>query len=405
MPDGTPGQREAPRRARSGADVEGRMRELELAFETGLGTPFTDGNRVEPLRNGVRIFPAMLEAISQARTSIDLLTFIYWKGAIARRFAEALAAKACEGVRVRVLLDALGSMPMPRDLLRLMEDGGVQVRRFRPLTRWKIWRHGHRTHRKALVCDDRVGFTGGVGIAEEWEGDARDPSEWRDTHFRVLGPAVRGLKAAFLEHWLESGARTDAAELKVGELEPAGPVRAQVVRSRGQGDWSDVLTATQILVTSPRRRLRLATAYFVPERRTVDALCEVARDGVEVDLLIPGPHNDHRMCRLAGQETFGPMLECGIRIWEYLPTMMHVKLATVDGVLAFVGSPNLNQRSMRRDDELALTLLDPALASELERQFDADLERARPIDLAAHKRRGPLARTKETLAQLLRPQL
>ena len=388
-----------------GSPDAARGARLRRCLESTLGVPFTEGNAVTPFVNGDRIFPAMLEAIDRARTSIDLLTFIYWKGDIARRFAEALARKAREGVRVRLLLDALGSLPMSDDLERIMREGGVEIRRFRPLPRWQVWKVTHRTHRKVLVVDRRVGFTGGVGIAEEWEGDARDPSEWRETHFRVEGPAVRGLQAAFLDNWLET---LDRVDLPTGDddADLAGNgVCLQVLASKSTLGWNVILTAMRLLMTLAQERLRITTAYFVPDEETVDLLCRRAREGCRVEVLLPGRHTDHRTSQLAGEDVYAPLLEAGVKISMYQRTMLHVKCVTVDGLLAFIGSPNLNQRSMQQDDELALLAVDRGLTAALDEHFDRDLAGSEPIDLARWGRRGPVQRAKEVLVRAIRPQL
>jgi cardiolipin synthase len=377
---------------------------LRLAFETLLGLPFTSGNRVEPLRNGDEIFPAMLEAIGAARESVHLLTFVYWQGAVARRFAEVLAERARAGVRVRVLLDDVGCLPISAELVEAMTSAGVEVRRFRKVGRVRWRRIENRTHRKVLVCDGRIGFTGGVGIAEEWEGDARNPDEWRDTHFRVEGPAVRGLDGAFFDNWLEECGRLDEAAPPVVDLRP-GTTLVQTIRSSGLPSWTDCSTAARVLIRHARRRLRIQTAYFVPDDAIRDELCAARARGVEVEIMLPGRHSDHRLCNLAGRAQYQPLLDAGIRLLLYEHTMLHAKVATVDGLLSFVGSPNFNQRSARRDDEIALVLLDRELTAALDDDFDADLEHCCPIDPETWPRRGPWARTKEFLASFLRSRL
>ena len=261
----------------------GDAQRLERVFERWLGVPFTPSNRVERLRNGCEIFPAMLAAIEGARSSVRLVTFVYWKGDIARRFAATLARRARAGVQVQVLLDAVGSLPMAPDLIQTMRRGGVDVRRFRPPLRSRFWRVDNRTHRKVLVCDGIVGFTGGVGIAEEWEGDARGPSEWRETHFRITGPAVRGLEAAFHENWAESGG--EAPRDGAPEHGADGSTSIQVLRSSGGAQWSTACTAALLLLSAARRRVRIVTAYFVPEERLLAALREARERGVAVEVI------------------------------------------------------------------------------------------------------------------------
>lgn len=378
--------------------------DLRAALEGCLGIPFLGGNRVEVLRNGVQAFPAMLEAIEQARETIEFETFVYWRGDIARRFAEILASKAAQGVRVQVLLDAVGSMPMRQDLIELMRRSGVKVVQFRPVARWQIWRITHRTHRKVLVCDGTVGFTGGFGIACEWEGDARNPEEWRDTHFRFEGPIVRGLQAAFCGNWLESGHSVEDAIGRVRPIEPAGDVEALALRTTASPNWSDAATLLRTLIAAARQRIRIATAYFVPDEHSVQLLCKAARRGVEVDILLPGEHVDYRLSKLAGADAYRPLLQAGVRIHEFRPTMMHCKVFTVDGQLACVGSANFNQRSMSQDDEICVVVADEDVVRRLDRDYEDDLERSEQIALNGWEKRGPLRRIKETLSSIVRPQ-
>lgn len=374
------------------------------SFEATLGIPFTDGNSVEPLRNGVEIFPAMLAEIEAARERVRLLTFIYWKGTVARRFADVLSERARAGLRVEVLIDDVGSFAMPDELAERMAAAGVRLRRFRPVSRLRLGRVGNRTHRKVLVCDGAVGFTGGVGIAEEWEGDAREPGEWRETHFRVRGPAVRGLEGAFLDNWYESG-----APLEEGAASPPlperGPAAVQVLRSHGLSDRTTILTALRLLVRLSRRSLLVQTAYFVPDDTMREELCAAARRGVRIEVLLPGQHSDHRLCNLAGRSEYAPLLDAGVRISTYERTMLHTKVVLSDDRLALVGSPNFNQRSMRRDDEVAMVVLDSALAERLERDFRADLQHAARLDPATWPERGVWSRAKEWLARTIRPHL
>jgi cardiolipin synthase len=378
---------------------------LRLALEGCLGIPFVAGNRVDVLRNGVEAFPAMLEAIAAARRSIEFATFVYWRGEIAQRFAAALAERARHGVRVLVLLDAVGCAPMKRDLIETMREGGVQVKFFRPIVRWKFWRVTHRTHRKILVCDGAVGFTGGFGIAEEWEGDARNPDEWRDTHFRLRGPVVHGLQAAFCGNWLESGGGVGEAFSRIRPLESEGAVDVLALRATASPRWSDAATLMRVLIAGARRRLRIATAYFVPDQRAVELLCAAPGRGVEVDVLIPGPHADQRLSELAGGDEYGPLLEAGVRLHAFQPSMMHAKVITVDERFACVGSANFNQRSMCQDDEICLVIDAPEVTALLDAHFAQDLERAHEIRPGDWKRRGLLRRTKEMLADLVQPQV
>jgi cardiolipin synthase len=379
-------------------------------FEEAIGTSFTSGNRIERLRNGDQIFPPMLDAIAGAQRSVELLTYVYWTGEIAQRFARALADKAREGVKVKVLLDAYGASPMAAELTRTMEEGGVELRWFRPLARIRLGQDLRRTHRKVLVVDGRTGFTGGVGIAKEWCGDARDRTEWRDDHFRVTGPAVRGLRAAFLGNWAEAVAEEKAAPpidelLNAGDDEPARPgqARVQVVRSSASYGWSDVVAMVALAIGLARRSLRIATAYFTPDDATTAALVRAARRGVAVEILIPWPEMDMRVSQLAGAEQIAPLLEAGITIHVFQPTMFHAKLILVDDALSIVGSANFNRRSAWQDEEVCLVCLDEELARVLAADWAEDVARCRPIELERWRRRGLGQRAREAAARLVRP--
>lgn len=343
--------------------------------------PATEGNRIEALRNGDEIFPAMLEAIDGAEATIDFLTFVYWQGEIGTAFAERLAERAQHGVRVRVLLDAWGSQPMDAELIDLMHEAGVQVHRFRPLSRFKPGDINHRTHRKVLIVDEETGFTGGVGIADEWQGDARNEDEWRDTHFRVRGPAVDGLRSAFLDNWAETDAELfDESVDRFPDQPQAGDSVIQCVRGGSETGWSDIATLYRTLLQLARERIRITTAYFVPDEELTRRLCDAAARGVQVQILLPGPHIDKRFVQVASEASYEALLDAGVEVWCFQPSMLHAKVMTIDGLLANVGSANFNSRSIADDEEVNLVVLDPDLTAELDRHFDEDLERSEPID-------------------------
>jgi cardiolipin synthase len=361
---------------------------LRFPLESLLGVPFIEGNRITVLRNGCRIFPAMLDAIGAATHFIEFLTFIYWKGTMARRFADALGERARAGVKVRVLLDAFGARPMPQELVRRMAAAGCDVRWYRPLWPPNPWRLNHRTHRKLLVVDGRVAFTGGVGIAEEWEGDARDPSEWRDSHFKIEGPAVRPLRAAFVGNWAEVDGRASLPNGAAGPLAEVGDAEVQVLRSTSSLGWNDVAILLDAVLRSAERSIRITTPYFAPDEPSVRRFLDARERGVEVEVLIPGPYTDKRISELASQEEFERLVEGGVQIWRYQPTMIHAKIITLDGCAAVVGSPNFNHRSMCKDEEVALTVLDAAFTDELDAQMDDDIAQSRPLDLREIRRRS-----------------
>ena len=369
--------REASRPHRASEDATARVRR---ALEGIIGVPATEGNLVDVLVNGDRIFPAMLEAIGEAQRTIDLLTFVYWRGKIGARFADALSEKARSGVRVRVLLDAWGASSIDPHLVSEMEGAGVRIRWFRPLHRFQPTKVDRRTHRKVMIVDEATGFTGGVGIADEWCGDARTEDEWRDTHFRVRGPAVDGLRAAFLDNWLETDPEVfdPSIDRFPDQPQPGGAV-IQCVRGSSEVGWTDISTLLLALLRLAEDRIRITTAYFVPDDELIDCLSAASDRGVTLEILLPGRHADKRFVQLAGQAVYDRLLEHGVRIWAYQPTMLHAKVMTVDGLVANVGSANFNARSTQLDEEINLVALDPDLVRLLDRQFDEDLERSEEI--------------------------
>jgi cardiolipin synthase len=361
---------------------------LRRRFEVIIGTPFTEGNALTVLRNGDEIFPAMLDAIRGAMSTVDLMTFVYWRGDIAVEFARAMSERARAGIRVRLLIDALGGRLIDKDLVDDMSDAGVQVEWFRkPLVK-SPFKSNHRCHRKVCVVDGRVGFTGGVGIAQEWCGDARDETEWRDTHLRVEGPAVDGLQSAFIQDWAESGRPLYDDRDEFPEQPQPGSSTVQIVRGSASLGWDDMQSAFHVVLDSAERRLRLATAYFAPDGDVLDTLCAAPGRGVEVDLLLPGPHADKRVCQLASESEYARLVDCGVRVWTFQPSMMHAKVMTIDGCVAVVGSSNFNRRSLDHDEEVVLIALDSELAAALDDHLDLDLSRSEQIDLSRWRGRS-----------------
>ena len=380
-----------------------RIDELRRTIEGVVGVPATEGNRIDVLRNGDEIFPAMLDCIENAERTIDFLTFVYWTGEIGREFAMRLAERARSGVRVRVLLDAWGAHPMEHTLIEAMDDAGVHIRWFRPMGRLRLGTINHRTHRKVMIVDEATGFTGGVGIADEWQGDARSPEEWRDTHFRVAGPAVDGLRAAFLDNWAETDPVLFDESVDRFPTQPQpGDTIVQCVRGASETGLSDVATLLAALVQSARECIRVATAYFVPDDDLTDRFCDAADRGVQVQLLLPGPHADKRFVQLAGERMYPRLLDHGVELWNFQPSMMHAKIMTVDGVLANVGSANLNARSTSCDEEINVVALDAELVRILDQHFDEDLERSVRIEQGRWQRRSLVQRTAEGLVAPIR---
>ena len=359
---------------------EERLLRLRRVLEGLLGIPASERNELTVLRNGDRIFPAMLQAVAQAERSIDFLTFVYWRGDIAREFAHALGARAAAGVRVRVLLDAVGGRLIESQHIAHMQRCGVQVEWFRKPYAISPFKQNHRTHRKVLIVDERVGFTGGVGIAEEWCGDARDSREWRDTHVRVVGPAVDGLAAAFAQNWAETGRPLHDGSDAFPEHVGRGRSVVQVARGSATVGWNDIATVFRVVMESAQERLRLQTAYFAPDATFEQLLLDAVARGVQVQVMLPGPYADKRVCQLASEAIYERLVSGGVEIHAFQPAMLHTKITTMDGLLSVVGSANLNRRSLQHDEEVVLTVLDPEVAAQLDADFTADLERCRRIE-------------------------
>ena len=376
---------------------------LRRALEGCLGVHATEGNVIERLRNGVQIFPSMLEAIRGADNTVDMLTFIYWKGGIAQEIAHALAERARAGCRVRLVLDFFGARLLETDLVEMMEEAGVHVHWFRPIEKTSdISDAGERTHRKLLIVDERVAFVGGVGIAEEWEGDANGPDEWRDDHFRITGPAVDGLRSAFLDDWAESGEDLldEFDRFPDPESHPEG-VPALVVRGASEAGWSDIGLLKRVLCELATHEIRITTAYFSPNEDMTRWLCDAAERGVRVRVLHPGEHTDKRLPQLDGEQSYESLLECGVEIYRYEKTMLHAKVMTVDGHVADVGSANFNDRSVRWDEELDVVVFDEGLVQRLNDDWDEDVQHASRMTLEEWRERGIVQRVQEKVVETI----
>jgi cardiolipin synthase A/B len=370
-----------------------------------LGPPMEDGNHVEVLLNGDQIFPAMLEAIAGARRTITFETFIYWSGDIGRRFAEALSERARAGVKVHLLLDWVGSARMEGRQLDEMREAGVQVQRYHQPHWSHLPRLNNRTHRKLLVVDGAVGFTGGVGIADQWLGHAQDEEHWRDTHFRVQGPVVAQMQAVFMDNWIKATGEVLHGEAYFPALERRGDQPAQMFSSSLTGGSASMQLMYLMAVTAAQRSIDLSSSYFVPDSLAIDALAAAARRGVKVRILVPGSEIDTEIVRRASRARWGELLEAGVEIAEYQPTMFHCKVLVVDALLVSVGSTNFDNRSFQLNDEANLNVLHEGFARRQIEIFEEDLRRAVPITLEAWRRRPLVEKAAEHAASLIGSQL
>jgi cardiolipin synthase len=371
-----------------------------------LGPPMVGGNRVQTLLNGDQSFPAMLAAIRSARRSVDFESYIYWSGQVGRDFADALSERARAGVPTHVLIDWAGSwVKSDRAVLDRMRAAGVEVVLYRPLRWYDLDRINNRTHRKLLIVDGRIGFTGGLGIADQWLGHAQDKDHWRDTQFQAEGPVVAQLQAAFLDNWIESDGHVLEGEAYFPPPAPAGRELAQAFRS-SPGEGSASMRLMYLLaIAAATHSIRIANAYFVPDSVAVAMLVAARRRDVAVDIIVPGPILDAQLVRRASRAMWGPLLEAGVRIYEYQPTMFHVKVMVVDDAWMSVGSTNFDDRSFRLNDEANLNVIDPAFAREQARVFDDDRGRSRQITLEAWRHRPLWERLRERWALAFRSQI
>ena len=368
------------------------------------GAPLRPGNRVQVMRNGTTL-EAMIEAISAARETVDLSSYIYWPGDTAERFTEAFIERARAGVEVNLLFDGYGSAKLDAEHLERLARSGVNVSVFRP-PRWHtVKKLNNRMHRRILVVDGEIAFAGGVGIADVWTGDAEDPEHWRETHMRIEGPAVVDLFGAFVENWTEvTGGLLAGAHIPEAESFDDG-VELQVTRSTPTGGAT---AATQLFfcaIAGARERLWLTTAYFAPDRTFVKVLGDAARRGVDVRVLVNGQQVDKEIARQAGHRSYGELLEAGVKVFEYDKTMLHAKVLLVDGGWANVGSGNFDSRSFDLDLELNVSLADPRLVAELSDHFLEDLDASTEIDLGTWKKRPLHKRAAEYATEVVRQSL
>lgn len=369
------------------------------------GASLSEGNRVDILKNGDQIFPSMLAAIRAAKKTINLEFYIYWDGEIGRTFAEALAERARAGVAVKVILDSVGSSQMSQSLINFMARNGIDLEWYHPIRWYTLSRVNHRTHRKLLIVDGCVGFSGGVGIADEWLGNADSKDHWRDTVARVEGPVVTQMQFAFMDNWVKS-----RGELLTGldyfpAAQPAGTQMTQVIKSSPSEGISTVKLMYIVSIVSAIKSIYISNAYFVPDRDTTRALEGAVRRGVDVRVIVPGEHVDVPIVRQASRWHYELLLARGIRIFEYQPTMMHAKTMVVDGIWSTLGSSNFDDRSFRLNDEVNVNIYGEDIAGQMESMFMDDLKVSEEITRRKWLKRPRWARVKEAIADVLKPQL
>ena len=387
-------------------EIEVKKSEFAATLAAYTGTGVVGGNRVEILLNGDQIFPATLAMVRAARRNINFAQYFYEGGPPAIELAEAFAERCSAGVKVNVLLDAVGALLMPSELKDRMKEAGCRVELFRPLSPFALQRTNFRNHRRILVVDGEVGKTGGSGISEDWSGDGRQKGHWRDTDVLVEGPVVAQLQGAFAENWLETtGVALGGPEYfpKSG-LRPRGSVDAQLVRSAPKNGSHAVYTMLLLAMASAQRSISITNPYFLPDDRMKEALMEAAQRGVQVTLLVPKAI-DNQLIRQASRSGFGELLLAGVRIYEYWPAYLHAKTMTVDGIWSTVGSANLDQRSFGLSDEISLVMYDARVARKLDAIFRDDLAYAQRVTYESWENRTLVSRFFELFSIPLREQM
>jgi len=370
--------------------------------------PLTTGNRITILENGDGIFPPMLAAIAAAQKTVNFEAYIFYSDSVGTRFRDAFIERASHGVEVRVLLDAVGSpgRKLKASDVDLMKRAGCRVEFFHSRKPWKVWVVNHRNHRRVLVVDGTVGFTGGVGFADEWAGNADSPEHWRDSQVRVDGPAVRGLQRAFQENWSEVTGEPLVGVEFFPDIPPAGSASAAVVPSSPLAAQSGAGRVYAVSLASAAKEIWIANSYFLPDEETTALMVAAAKRGVDVRVIVPSdPHNDVPATKAAGRASFGPLLQGGVKMFEYAPTMFHLKTMVVDGIFSTVGSANFDDRSFHLNEEINVVVYDTAFAAQMRERYLADLAKCNEYTLAMWNERPLKKRITEWLAKPFRSEL
>lgn len=369
------------------------------------GVPFIPGNALEVLDNGDAFYPRMLDDIAAARTSIAVEAYIFWAGTVGTRFAEALSARAAAGVQVLVLLDTVGSSNVGDEILAILETGGCRVAWFNPIDWTHVGRFNNRTHRKSLVIDGTIAYTGGAGIADHWQGNARNPDEWRDVQVRIDGPAAQVLQSGFARNWQRSTCELLSGEAFYPAVESRGPLALQVILSSQDVGASSVQVMHYLAIVCARSSILIANPYFVPDAVAQQTLIDARARGVDVQVMVSGIRNDNWLARQNSVRLYGDLLRAGIRILEFNRTMLHQKLMVVDGQWATVGTTNFDTRSFAYNEENNVCIHDRDVAGRIEATFRVDAAECDEVTLEAWQRRGLWRRAMEQVAALLEDQV
>ena len=375
------------------------------SVESLLGPPIRGGNITDTLVNGEEFFPAMLDAISKAEKTITMETYIYWSGKVGQLFTNALAKKAKEGILVYLLIDSVGSSKLDKAMLQEMAKNGVHLVRYNPTHWYTVHKLNNRTHRKILIVDGKVGFTGGAGIADIWMGDAQTKENWRDTHFRIAGPVVAQMQGVFADNWMEATGETLQGSEFFPPLPEVGMEKAQAFGSSPREGAEKTRLLYLLSIAAARKSIQMSNAYFVPDDLSVQHLVSAAKRGVKIQIIAPGEITDTKTVRKASRSRWGDLLEAGVEFYEYQPTMFHCKVFVADGIWSTVGSTNFDNRSFRLNDEMNLNIYNPFFANEQIKVFQQDLAKSRKVTLQEWKNRPFSEKFTEWAAGLLKHQL
>jgi cardiolipin synthase len=378
--------------------------EFSTALAAIVGAPVEQGGAIAILNNGDEFIPALLASIDQAQRTINFSVYIWSSGEVSDRVLRALEKKQREGVSVRILLDGFGALKASDDDFEALVAAGGKVQKFRTPKFGKLTRFHRRNHRRAIVMDGQVGFTGGMAVSDVWLGHAQDTDHWRDVMFRVTGPLARSLQSAFVDAWVGSSGELliDRRNYPLKAPAVAAGVERFVHLASSPADDDQSLAYFYLLpIFAARQSIYFAAPYYIPDTHLQRALVEKARAGVDVRLLLPGSHTDNWITRASAQARYQELLEAGVKIYEYQPTFLHAKFGVIDGRWSIVGSPNLNSRSRRLDEENAIGILDPAFGAQLQAVYLKDLEKAEQMHLEDWRRRHPLQKLFETVSRLL----
>jgi cardiolipin synthase A/B len=379
--------------------------QFEREMGTLLGPAILPDNKITALQNGDEIFPAMLKAIRAAQFTIDFETYIYWSGRTGEEFAQALIERSRAGVKVHLMLDWLGSEKMAPQLLTQMKDASVEVERYHALHWYSLGKLNNRTHRKVLIVDGKIGFTGGVGIADEWTGHAQDPDHWRDMHFLIEGPVVAQFQAAFLDNWIKTTGRVLSGEAYFPALASAGELKMHMFMSSPAGGSESMRLMYLMAITAAEKSIDIEAAYFIPDSLMSRELIKARARGVRIRILLPDKHIDSETVRIASKRAWGPLLQSGVEIHEYEPTMLHCKMLIFDRYMVSVGSTNFDMRSFELNDEASLNVYDAKFAQRMTDVFEEDLKSSNPYNFQQWQQRPRLEKIAEVVLIPIKSQL